>query len=112
MVFVNLQLRIKKGLESEFIEELNVLLKETRAYEGCHAVYFVQNQDDPSNLEFCSKWDSRQHYENYLQWRIDSGILEDVSNRYGDGDPVWRYFDLVSEFYTNFLDQLRSPHLL
>ena len=76
MVFVNLQLRIKKGLESEFIEELNVLLKETRAYEGCHAVYFVQNQDDPSNLEFCSKWDSRQHYENYLQWRIDSGILE------------------------------------
>ena len=98
MVFVNLQLRIKKGLESEFIEELNVLLKETRAYEGCHAVYFVQNQDDPSSLEFCSKWDSRQHYENYLQWRIDSGILEDVSNRYGDGDPVWRYFDLVSEF--------------
>ena len=98
MVFVNLQLRIKKGLESEFIEELNVLLKETRAYEGCHAVYFVQNQDDPSNLEFFSKWDSRQHYENYLQWRIDSGILEDVSNRYGDGDPVWRYFDLVSEF--------------
>ena len=98
MVFVNLQLGIKKGLESEFIEELNVLLQETRAYEGCHAVYFVQNQDDPSNLEFCSKWDSRQHYENYLQWRIDSGILEDVSNRYGDGDPVWRYFDLVSEF--------------
>jgi len=98
MVFVNLQLRIKKGLESEFIEELNVLLKETRAYEGCHAVYFIQNQDDLSNLEFCSKWDSRQHYENYLQWRIDSGILEDVSNRYGDGDPVWRYFDLVSEF--------------
>ncbi|MBB81909.1 MAG: hypothetical protein CMN02_14385 [Roseibacillus sp.] len=73
-------------------------MQATRAYEGCHAVYFVQNQDDPSNLEFCSKWDSRQHYENYLQWRIDSGILEDVSNRYGDGEPVWRYFDLVSEF--------------
>ena len=31
MVFVNLQLKIKKGLESEFIDELNVLLKETSA---------------------------------------------------------------------------------
>ncbi len=98
MVLVNLQLRIKKGLEAGFIEELNVLLKETRAYEGCHGVYFIQNLDDPTNLEFFSKWDSREHYEKYLQWRVDSGVLEDVSERYGDGDPVWRYFDLVSEF--------------
>ena len=98
MVFVNLQLKIKKGLESEFIDELNVLLKETRSYEGCHAVYFIQNQDDPSNLEFCSKWDSKQHYEKYLQWRIESGVLEETANKLGDGEPVWRYFNLVSEF--------------
>ena len=98
MVFVNLQLKIKKGLESEFIDELNVLLKETRSYEGCHAVYFIQNQDDPSNLEFCSKWDSKQHYEKYLQWRIESGVLDDTANKNGDGYPVWRYFNLVSEF--------------
>ena len=98
MVFVNLQLKIKKGLESEFIDELNVLLKETRSYEGCHAVYFIQNQDDPSNLEFCSKWDSKQHYEKYLQWRIDSGVMGEVANKYLDGEPIWRFFDLVSEF--------------
>ena len=98
MIFVNLQLRVKSGLESEFIEELNITLKETRSYEGCHAVYFVQNQDDPSNLEFFSKWDSKQHYDKYLQWRIDSGVMEEVANKYLDGEPLWRYFDLVSEF--------------
>ena len=98
MIFVNLQLRVKSGLESEFIEELNIILKETRSYEGCHAVYFIQNQDDPSNLEFFSKWDSKQHYDNYLQWRIDSGVMEEVANKYLDGEPLWRYFDLVSEF--------------
>ena len=98
MIFVNLQLKVKNGLESEFIEELNIILKETRSYEGCHAVYFIQNQDDPSNLEFFSKWDSKQHYDNYLQWRIDSGVMEDVANKYLDGEPLWRYFDLVSEF--------------
>ena len=98
MIFVNLQLKVKSGLESEFIEELNIILKETRSYEGCHAVYFVQNQDDPSNLEFFSKWDSKQHYDNYLQWRIDSGVMEEVANKYLDGEPLWRYFDLVSEF--------------
>jgi|TARA_S200000501_G_C20352840_1_gene538378 quinol monooxygenase YgiN len=98
MIFVNLQLKVKNGLESEFIEELNIILKETRSYEGCHAVYFIQNQDDPSNLEFFSKWDSKQHYDNYLQWRIDSGVMEEVANKYLDGEPLWRYFDLVSEF--------------
>ena len=98
MVYVNLQLKIKKGLESEFIEVLNKLLPETRAFEGCHAVYFIQNQDDPSNLEFFSKWDSKEHYEKYIKWRVDSGVMEDVSTKYGDGEPVWRYFDLVSEF--------------
>ena len=86
MVFVNLQLKIKKGLEFKFIDELNVLLKETRSYEGCHAVYFIQNQDDPSNLEFCSKWDSKQHYEKYLQWRIESGVLEETAKKYADGE--------------------------
>ena len=45
MVLVNLQLNVKKGLEDDFIAELNVLLTETRAYEGCHAVYFIQNLD-------------------------------------------------------------------
>ena len=98
MNFVNLQLKVKNGLESEFIEELNIILKETRSYEGCHAVYFIQNQDDPSNLEFFSKWESKQHYDNYLQWRIDSGVMEEVANKYLDGEPLWRYFDLVSEF--------------
>ncbi|MDA7616645.1 antibiotic biosynthesis monooxygenase [bacterium] len=98
MIFVNLQLKVKNGLESKFIEELNIILKETRSYEGCHAVYFIQNQDDPSNLEFFSKWDSKQHYDNYLQWRIDSGVMEEVANKYLDGEPLWRYFDLVSEF--------------
>ena len=98
MVFVNLQLKIKKGLEFEFIDELNILLKETRSYEGCHAVYFIQNQDDTSNLEFCSKWDSKEHYEKYLQWRIDSGVMGEVANKYLDGEPIWRFFDLVSEF--------------
>jgi quinol monooxygenase YgiN len=98
MIFVNLELKVKNGLESEFIEELNIILKETRSYEGCHAVYFVQNQDDPSNLEFFSKWDSKQHYENYLQWRIDSGVMEEVANKYLNAEPLWRYFDLVSEF--------------
>ena len=98
MIFVNLQLKVKNGLESKFIEELNIILKETRSYEGCHAVYFVRNQDDPSNLEFFSKWDSKQHYDNYLQWRIDSGVMEEVANKYLDGEPLWRYFDLVSEF--------------
>ena len=97
-IFVILQLKIKKGLESECIEELNILLKDTRAYEGCKALYFVQNQNDLSNLEFIEKWDSKEHYEKYLQWRVESGVMGAFSSKYLDEEPVWRYFDLVSEF--------------
>ncbi|HAH99499.1 MAG TPA: hypothetical protein DCO70_09180 [Verrucomicrobiales bacterium] len=39
------------------------MLPEARSLEGCHALYFIQNQDDPTNLEFCSKWDSKKHYK-------------------------------------------------
>ena len=97
-VFVILKLKIKKGLESECIEELNILLEDTRAYEGCNSLYFVQNQDDSSNLEFIERWDSKEHYEKYLQWRVDSGVMEAFSIKYLDDEPVWKYFNLVTEF--------------
>ena len=58
----------------------------------------VQNQDDLSNLEFIEKWDSKEHYEKYLQWRVESGVMGAFSSKYLDEEPVWRYFDLVSEF--------------
>ena len=98
MVFVNLQLKIKEGSQDSFIQELNKLLPETRSFERCHAVYFGQNQDDPTTLEFFSKWDSKEHYEKYILWRQESGVIGDVLSKYGDGEPVWRYFDLLSEF--------------
>ena len=97
-IFVILQLKIKTGLESECIKELNNLLSDTRAFEGCKALYFVQNQDDLSNLEFIEKWDSKEHYEKYLQWRVESGVMGAFSSKYLDEEPVWRYFNLVSEF--------------
>ena len=28
----------------------------------------------------------------------ESGVIGDVLSKYGDGEPVWRYFDLLSEF--------------
>tara|TARA_B100000959_G_scaffold237535_1_gene256912 strand:- start:582 stop:911 length:330 start_codon:yes stop_codon:yes gene_type:complete len=95
--FVNLQLKIKQGLESECVTEVNKILPDTRSFDGCHALYFVQNQEDLSNLEFFSKWDSKEHYDKYVQWRVDSGVMEEL-DKYFDGEPVWRFFDLKSEF--------------
>ena len=97
MVFVNLQLKIKEGSQDSFIQELNKLLPETRSFEGCHAVYFGQNQDDPTTLEFFSKWIPKSIMQNTFFGGQESGVIGDVLSN-GDGEPVWRYFDLLSEF--------------
>ena len=45
-VIVNLQLKIKDGLEDEFIAEGNKILPDTRSFDGCQILYFAQSQKD------------------------------------------------------------------
>ena len=97
-IIVNLQLKIKSGLEDEFITEANKILPDTISYNGCQILYFGQNQKNQSNLDFFSKWDSKEHYDKYIQWRVESGVMEEMANKYFDEEPVWRFFDLKSEF--------------
>ena len=50
-------------------------LVETRAFDGCNAidVYF---EEKTSTFTLVEDWQTLEHYEKYLQWRIDGGIAE------------------------------------
>ena len=98
MVFVNLQLKIKQGLESDFVEELKKHLPDTRAFDGCHALYFGESQEGSGNFEFFSKWTSKEHYDKYIEWRTESGLMGEIANKYFEGEPVWRFFNIVSDY--------------
>ena len=41
-----------------------------------------------------SSWDSVEHYEKYLAWRTETGVLAELSALL-EGDPNIRYFEAV-----------------
>ena len=51
-------------------------LSETRAFEGCESVETYVDQDDPDRVYLWEKWETRENYEQYIAWRIESGMLE------------------------------------
>jgi quinol monooxygenase YgiN len=63
-------------------EELKTALKgalpDTRAYDGCIKVVGTVNLDDPAAIHLIEHWESRPQYEKYLQWRVDTGLLDAI----------------------------------
>ena len=90
-VLVNCQLRFYPEKREEASVFFKRILPDTRAYEGCQGLHWTENIEDPSHIEFFSLWDSKEQYDKYLQWRQDSGVMEE-SEAFLDGDPVWRFF--------------------
>ncbi len=40
------------------------------------------------------KWDTRKNFEDYLAWRVESGVVEELM-QYLDGEIDFRYFDPI-----------------
>jgi quinol monooxygenase YgiN len=40
------------------------------------------------------RWDSRQHYDHYLAWRYESGVVEKLGAML-NGPPSIRYYERV-----------------
>jgi quinol monooxygenase YgiN len=53
-----------------------------------------QNQDDADKLMFQGQWLSRAHYERYLAWRTETGVLEELGAMVA-GEPIWTFYDYV-----------------
>ena len=62
--------KTKQGMANDMAAIFKEALVETRAFEGCNAidVYF---EEKTSTFTFVEDWKSLEHYEKYLQWRID-----------------------------------------
>ncbi len=89
---VLLEGRAKEGCIEKLRSMFKDILPDTRGFEGCVSLHVVQNQDDAQNLVVVEQWDTRQHYEKYLEWRTERGDLETLSAMF-DGDPSIRFFD-------------------
>ena len=85
-------------VKPECVEEVKAFLKEalpdTRAYDGCQGIDIYGNLDESSNLVFYERWDSREHYQKYLNWRTETGVFEQLGSKLA-GPASIRYYDRI-----------------
>ena len=91
-VMVLLETRIKSKEISNMKSYLDEILPETRAYDGCQSLDVYFNTEDTGNMVMVEFWDSRAHYEKYLNWRTETGVLDKVGAMLVE-PPSIRYFD-------------------
>ena len=93
-VMVFLEMQSNTGNTEQLSSTLKDLLPDTRKYDGCQSVEVFNNQDDPNNLVLVQHWDSRQQYETYLNWRVETGALDTLVSMTSQ-EPNIRFFDIV-----------------
>jgi quinol monooxygenase YgiN len=91
---VLLELHAKPGAANEVKALLKELLPDTRAYAGCQGIDIYSNSDDENNLVFYERWDSRAHYDKYLAWRTETGVVNQLGAKLA-APPSIRYFERV-----------------
>ena len=57
----------------EFIVELEKILVDTRAFDGCLGVTIWTNGEDADKVWLLEDWQTRAHQEAYLNWRMETG---------------------------------------
>ncbi|HEY3603284.1 MAG TPA: antibiotic biosynthesis monooxygenase [Sporichthyaceae bacterium] len=61
-----------------FWNALISVLPDTRAYDGCVSVTTHRDLDDPSKIFLIEVWDSREHQQKYLAWRVETGLMDAI----------------------------------
>jgi quinol monooxygenase YgiN len=91
-ILVLLEGQIQSDKISDVKLSLAQLLPDTRSYDGCQGIDVHFNMDDPGNMVMVEKWESRGHYEKYLQWRTETGVMDKLGSML-TGPPSIRYFE-------------------
>ena len=77
-VMVTLEIPVHKEKLEGFLDVLREALKETRVYEGCQKVEtFVEMET--GNVVLVELWETAEHQQAYLNWRIETGLTEALS---------------------------------
>ncbi len=61
-----------------FHNALVSVLPDTRAYDGCISVSTHRDLDDPTQIYLIEVWETREHQQKYLAWRVETGLMEAI----------------------------------
>ena len=62
-------------LEEFFVK----VLPDTRGFDGCQSLNCYLSTEERS-LAIVQRWDSRAHYEKYLDWRKRTGVFSELED--------------------------------
>ncbi len=89
---VLLELKVKPGTGDEVLATLKGILPDTRSYDGNIGINVIRNLDDQDVLVLVEEWESKAHYEKYLAWRTETGVMDTLMEMVAE-PPSIRYFD-------------------
>lgn len=64
------------GQGEVLLKTLTAALVDTRAFEGCEAIETYTDQENPDLVVLWEKWATRENYEAYLAWRMETGLMD------------------------------------
>ena len=88
-ISTNIQLIAKPGMGGELVEFLKSVLPDTRAFDGSLGYYIVSDIENSDNIEGFGRWESKEKFEAYFQYRVDTGVMAKFGE-YAAADPVVR----------------------
>ena len=91
-VTVLLEAQTQDGQADGLLDFLKQILPDTRNYEGYIDINVIQDQDNPNTIILVEKWETKSHYEKYLQWRTENGDIDKLGS-FMTGPPSIRFFN-------------------
>jgi len=86
--------KAKDGQMSELLSLFKEILPETRSYEGCISLDMLVDEDIEGNFTLNEVWETRDHYQTYFNWRVETGVLDKIVALV-EGPPSINYMQIA-----------------
>lgn len=95
-VHVTTELRTRPEHTEAVVAALSEALPHSLEHDGREAIHLRRDQDDPTRIVSFTQWANRRAYENYLRWRTESGMTDDVEEMLTEALIIEYFDDIVS----------------
>ncbi|WP_420572609.1 putative quinol monooxygenase [Kordia sp.] len=90
---VTLEANLKDDCIDNFFYLLSKYLPETKMYDGFISIKIHQCTTE-NTIVLHQEWESITHYEAYLRWRTDNGVMHILRANF-TSDPIIKYWNTV-----------------
>ena len=81
----------RPGKEAEGLEAFEALVEPTHGEQGCILYALHRGVDDPAQLAFIERWESREALDAHLESPHIKAVLERVEELFGDSGSITVY---------------------